>query len=142
MGRIRARIDGGIVVELTEDDPEGRFHPALTWVDASVGVTIGMHFAAGIFVAAPPPVIEPPGAVAAFKLRWVLRHRPGGGAGKSLFDDVDAFAVADGGILRDVWEYAPDYTRSGVVAGCLSETFHLAAGDIDAMFVAASSIRE
>lgn len=36
-----ARIENGIVAELTEENPEGRFHPSIEWVAADATVTIG-----------------------------------------------------------------------------------------------------
>lgn len=30
-----ARIESNVVVELTEIDPEGRFHPSLVWVECN-----------------------------------------------------------------------------------------------------------
>ncbi|KAB0549825.1 hypothetical protein F7R01_00960 [Pseudomonas argentinensis] len=36
-----ARVEYGIVVEVTGDDPQGRFHPSLLWVDCPSSVDIG-----------------------------------------------------------------------------------------------------
>lgn len=48
-----ALIIDGIVRELTDEDPEGRFHPDLIWVTCDSSVMVGWSYVAGAF--APPP---------------------------------------------------------------------------------------
>lgn len=39
--QIWARIENGVVMELTDIDPEGRFHPSLVWVECPDEVVPG-----------------------------------------------------------------------------------------------------
>jgi hypothetical protein len=53
-----ARIDSGKVAELTDIDPDNRFHPSLIWVECADSVTVGMLYVDGKFKPEPEP--EPP----------------------------------------------------------------------------------
>lgn len=44
-----ARIEGEKVVELASEDPSGRFHPSLEWVECDDNVKIGYIFDGGKF---------------------------------------------------------------------------------------------
>lgn len=48
-----ARIENGTVVELTDIDPAGRFHPSFVWVVCDESVSPGMQYADGEFSPAP-----------------------------------------------------------------------------------------
>ncbi|WAX22806.1 hypothetical protein MAJJADAN_00044 [Pseudomonas phage Amjad_SA] len=50
-----ARIENGTVMELTDVDPSGRFHPSLTWVECDESVTPRMLYVDGQFTAAAAP---------------------------------------------------------------------------------------
>jgi hypothetical protein len=50
-----ARIDGGTVVELTQTNPTGLFHPALAWVSCPATVQIGWSYNDTTFAAPLPP---------------------------------------------------------------------------------------
>ena len=52
-----ARIENGVVAEITDTDPDGRFHPDMVWVEAPDGIQPGHLYADGEFSA---PVGEPP----------------------------------------------------------------------------------
>lgn len=51
-----ARIEGERVAEITDIDPDGRFHPSLVWVECPSAVSNEWSFVDGEFVA---PVIPP-----------------------------------------------------------------------------------
>lgn len=53
-----ARIESGKVVELTEIDPDGCFHPSMQWVSCSDKVVTGMDYSDGKFVKVQPPQVE------------------------------------------------------------------------------------
>lgn len=55
---IWALIDNGRVVELTSEDPAGRFHESLNWVACSDEVQIGWLYSSGVFSAAPAVVLS------------------------------------------------------------------------------------
>ncbi|WP_416776578.1 hypothetical protein ACNFJN_16280 [Xenorhabdus budapestensis] len=45
-----ARLENNIVIELTDTDPAGRFHPLLIWVECPVGIPAGYIYENGKFV--------------------------------------------------------------------------------------------
>lgn len=49
-----ARIENNVVMELTDIDPSGRFHPSLTWVECPVDTQLGYIYSNGEFT--PPPL--------------------------------------------------------------------------------------
>ncbi len=77
-----ARIERGIVVELTDLDPEGRFHPDLVWTPCTSDVAVGWLLQATGFAA---PFITVDDQVAAarhwrdseiLRSEWIVaRHR-------------------------------------------------------------------
>lgn len=48
-----ARIENNIVMELTDIDPAGRFHPSLIWVECPVDIQQGYIYSNNEFT--PPP---------------------------------------------------------------------------------------
>jgi len=50
-----ARIDNQRVVEVTDIDPAGRFHPSFVWVSCAEEVTSGYAYDGSTFTAPPPP---------------------------------------------------------------------------------------
>lgn len=48
-----ARIEKGLVAEITDEDPIGRFHPSLEWVTCKAGIECGMSYSAGKFTEIP-----------------------------------------------------------------------------------------
>lgn len=54
-----ARIEDGVVRELTEADPAGRYHPSLVWVEAPAEVRAGWTWDGKTFAAPPPPELRP-----------------------------------------------------------------------------------
>lgn len=62
-----ARIDNGTVVELSERDPTGLYHPSMIWVefDASLGVDIDWTYDGATFTPPIPEPIPPPTIVSA-----------------------------------------------------------------------------
>ncbi|WP_179211989.1 hypothetical protein [Escherichia coli] len=47
-----ARLENNVVMELTDIDPEGRFHPSLIWVECHADVQQGYIFNFGEFTPA------------------------------------------------------------------------------------------
>lgn len=52
-----ARIENQKVVETTNLDPSGRYHPSLVWVECSDEVSGGFSFDGASFVAPPAPAL-------------------------------------------------------------------------------------
>lgn len=60
-----ARIQSGIVCELIDFDPAGRFHPSITWAACDETVAVGDSYTDGTFGPPPPPSAEEVAAAAA-----------------------------------------------------------------------------
>ncbi|KLU15414.1 MULTISPECIES: hypothetical protein [Xenorhabdus] len=45
-----ARLENNIVIELTDIDPAGRFHPLLIWVECPAGIPSGYVYKNGKFI--------------------------------------------------------------------------------------------
>lgn len=59
-----ARIDTGTVAEITDQDPSGRFHPAIPWVKCGDDTQPGWHYDGEQFL---PPIPKPLSDLAARK---------------------------------------------------------------------------
>lgn len=53
-----ARLSGTLVLETTDTDPAGRYHPDIVWVAAPAGTVVGGTLVGG--VAQPPPAVPAP----------------------------------------------------------------------------------
>jgi hypothetical protein len=53
-----ALIINGVVVELTDTDPKGRFHPSLDWVECESSVVEGSTYDGSTFSAPKPTSLE------------------------------------------------------------------------------------
>lgn len=53
-----ARTENGLVVELTDLNPEGRYHPSLEWVECDDNVSVGWSFDGKAFQSPPTPDTE------------------------------------------------------------------------------------
>ena len=51
-----ARLENNLVMELTDIDPEGRFHPSLVWVECPADTQQGDLYIDGKFIAQSPAV--------------------------------------------------------------------------------------
>jgi hypothetical protein len=54
-----ARVEDGLVAELTDIDPAGRYHPSPVWLACSAEVAVGWAHDNGTFTAPPPPPPAP-----------------------------------------------------------------------------------
>jgi hypothetical protein len=53
MNETWALIQDGVVIETTDIDPTGRFHPDFVWVEADAGVEVGDTYEDGEFAKSP-----------------------------------------------------------------------------------------
>jgi hypothetical protein len=58
MAKIWALIVNSMVAELTDIDPDGRFHPSFIWVDAPETAAVGDMYVDGVFTAPVPDMAE------------------------------------------------------------------------------------
>lgn len=61
-----ALVQGGVVIETTEIDPEGRFHPDLKWRACTSPVKPGWLYANGVFA----EKVESPEEIKAAERQW------------------------------------------------------------------------
>lgn len=92
----------------------------------------------------PPPTV--PRTVTNFQARAAMMQVPGSTPGTSLFSEVDAAIRAgkdsgpEGAIAFQAWEFANDFYRDGALINALGAGFGQSQADIDALFIAASTI--
>lgn len=61
--------------------------------------------------------------------------------GKTLFDDIDAYCKAQGGVTAMAWDWANEFTRDGaMVEQILKGNVNLTDAQIDQLFIAASQV--
>jgi hypothetical protein len=53
-----ARIDGGVVAEIISDNPSGKYHPGIVWVQCTNDVQIGWVYFSGSFAVPVIPIDE------------------------------------------------------------------------------------
>jgi hypothetical protein len=150
---IWAHIASGSVRELfsirSDIKPSDIFGSALQLVDVtaqSPAVAVGMLATetngSWTFAAAPPRPTKSatPASVTIFQAKAVLLGKPGAEAGKTLLDDVQAWAIAQGGLLLLAWTEATIVTRDGKFVAEVAKQFGWSSAEQDAMFTAAAAI--
>lgn len=88
----------------------------------------------------PVPV---PSSVTNAQARAVLMQLPSPvNTGLTLFDDIDAFCAAQGGIMRMAWDWVNEFTRDGaMVEQVLKSNFGMSDEQVDQLFIQAAAIR-
>ena len=89
---------------------------------------------------APIPPRQVPDSVTNFQARAILLRMPGSAAGRSLFNDVDDALKALGGEAFQAWEFGNDFMRDGLLVSQMGVQFGMSPAQIDALFIAASSV--
>lgn len=140
MGKFFARIENGIVAEIIDVNPQGRFHPSLVWVECDEAIQPGWLYDGEKF--APPVPVEPE----AYVPQQVTRAQ-----GKA--------ALITSGLWSDVESYVDsitDPTEKALALVALNDTTHwqrsspflnsaaaalgLSDEDLDNLFIQASEI--
>jgi hypothetical protein len=73
------------------------------------------------------------------QMRGALLAMPAPGGG-TLFDVVEAWTKAEGGAIRQAWEYANDFERDGPTVSAASAAIGFTEAQLDALFLAASRV--
>lgn len=133
-----ARIENGVVVEITDVDPTGRFHPSLVWVGCGNEVEPGWTYDGDKFA---PPQPEKP------KIPQQVTRAQGKAAliTSGLWSDVESYvdSITDPTekalalvALNDTthWQRTSPFLNSAAVALGLSDE------DLDNLFIQASEI--
>lgn len=82
-----ALIRDGVVSEITNLDPSGRFHPSLVWIACTADVRPGWSFDGAAFTPPVAPAIPVPASITMRQARRCLYDR-------GLIDQVDAAIAA------------------------------------------------
>lgn len=97
-----AHIDNGIVVEITETDPEGRFNPALLWVPCAPEVGQNWTYDGTTFAAPVPPPPTPAEVLAGKIAEGLVVTCTGDGSVSGTYGiDPDTMETI-GSVARDV----------------------------------------
>lgn len=127
-----ARVQDGIAVELTDVDPEGRFHPSLIWVLCNAQVRPGWVFQGGYFSEPMPSFDELAGVERDWRdrqlasLQWLRdRHRDEQDMGRPTTFNAEQFGslLAYMQLLRE-WPQSvqfPDSSKRPVIPAWLAE---------------------
>ena len=94
------------------------------------------------------PLVEPvvvqrvPASVTNFQARAVLMGQPSptGGAGRTMFQDVDDAIRAIGGVSVQAWEHAYEVDRSGALVKLMIGKLGMTEARADALFITASTV--
>lgn len=135
-----ALIENKTVMEITDIDPDGRFHPDLAWVPCHADVRAGWLFAEGVFTS--PPVFKHPvpstctpaqGLVALFALKRITEDDVLA-AIANIPDEVQRYTVKIGYQRATTWE------RGSPAMQTMAELLQLSEGDLDELFDYAAGV--
>jgi len=130
-----ARIENGTVAELTDIDPDGRFHASLVWVECGDEVAPGWSYADGEF--SEPEVVQPsqsvPASVTMRQARLALLDA-------GYLDDVNAAIASVGGAALIEWEYAQTVDRASPLVESMGSILDLDDDSIDGLFLSAAAL--
>lgn len=138
-----ARIDGDRVAEITDQDPQGRFHPSIEWVSCDVSVGVDYRYADGEFFPPLPPSPDP----APLGPPQVVTRAQGKAAliTAGLWDSVLAYvdAIEDTtqqALARVALDDTTEWRRDSPFLTTAAAALGLSDEDLDELFVAAFEI--
>ncbi len=130
-----ARIEFGSAVELTDQDPEGRFHPSLLWVACAENTQIGDQWDGNTFtrpvLADPLPMV--PQSVTPWQIRKALNQT-------GLRSAVEAAVAAGDQDTQDAWAFATEFRRDHPLVTALGAALGKTEAELDAIFVLAGGL--
>lgn len=133
-----ARIENGTVVELTDIDPTGRYHPSLEWTPCGEEVRPGWVYD-GAF--APPSPAEPtltvPSSITMRQARLCL-HRHGLLA--SVQPAIDALPEPDRTAAQIEWDYSAAVERNRGFVVMIGQSLGLTETQLDELFIEAAQL--
>jgi hypothetical protein len=145
-------IGRSVVKDVAQGDPVMIYAPsiaALYTVMVPDGTMNGATLVNGSWVNPPPYVPPPPPPYVApvpdnitnAQARYVLRRTPTATAGVTLFDAVDAAVAAQGGDIKQFWEYANLFYRQSPSILGLASALGLTSAQLDDLFRTASEVQ-
>lgn len=126
-------IDQAGALQLIADFDPGEPPEGWAKIDVPGHVTYGWVFDGATWFAPEDPNIAVPESVSMFQARAAL-------IGAGLFEQVDAYCHAQGGLILQAWEYANVAPRNGSLINALGHQLGLSDAQIDALFRAAAQI--
>ena len=136
-----ALIDNGEVREITDIDPDGRYHEDFVWVVCPEEVRPGWLYSGGNFSAPPEQVPVRPsactpaqGLVALFALKNITEDNVLAAIGQ-IPDPVQQYTARIGYQRATVWE------RNSPTMQVMAQLLQLSAQDLDALFAYAVEVR-
>ena len=133
-----ARIDNGTVAEITDLNPEGRFHPSIKWVSVPADTKAGM-VKDGSEYRWPDPEPEPvPDSVTRRQAKQALLLF---GLLANVQPAIDAIEdEVERGMVQIFWDDATSFERSNAQLIALGVALGLTDEQIDDLFVQASGL--
>lgn len=122
-----ALIVGGRVHELTAQDPAGRFHPSMHWVQCDASVVCGDHYDGEGFSPPSQPQAPPVMTVTARQIRLAMNAL-------GIRAQVEAAVAAADQNTRDEWEYATEIRRDWPAFVAMAAALGKTDAEIDALF--------
>lgn len=135
-----ARIENNVVVELTDFDPEGRFHPEMIWVPCTQLTQVGWVYDGSALHEPEPPQPEAPksctpaqGLVALFALKSITEDNVLAAIGQ-IPDPVKQYTARIGYQRATAWE------RNSPTMQTMAQLLQLSDEDLDALFNYAAGV--
>lgn len=136
-----ARIENNVIVELTEIDPEGRFHPDLIWITCSPDVHVGwvfdgsaLHKPEELRPAVPKSCTPAQGLVALFALKSITEDNVLAAIGQ-IPDPVQQYTARIGYQRATTWE------RGSQTMLAMAQLLQLSETDLDELFSYAVNVQ-
>lgn len=130
-----ARIENGVVSELTEINPDGRYHSSYTWTKCGKNVSVGWTYDGKVFSA---PQADPPQTPVIVTMRQARLALHAAGLLQSVEDSIDAMPEPSRTTARIEWDYASMVERSSQFVAMLGAAIGLDYAQMDELFMAAS----
>lgn len=135
-----ARIENNVVVELTDIDPEGRFHRDMIWVECTQATQVGWVYDGTSLQEPEPQQPEAPksctpaqGLVALFALKSITEDNVLAAIGQ-IPDPVQQYTARIGYQRATTWE------RNSPTMQAMAQLLQLSDEDLDALFNYAAGV--
>ena len=138
-----AQIQSGKVIEVTDIDPTGRYHPSLVWTESPSSVSSGWNYSVKLGFTPPVPAaayLTPQscspaqGLVALFALKSITEDNVLTAIGQ-IPDPVQQYTARIGYQRATVWE------RGSPTMQAMAQLLQLSEEDLDALFAHAVTVQ-
>lgn len=130
-----ARIESGMVAELTDINPDDRYHPSYAWAKCGKNVSVGWMYDGKVFSA---PQADPPQLPVIVTMRQARLALHTAGLLQSVEDAISAMPEPEQTSARIEWDYASRVERSSQFVVMLGAAIGLDDAQMDELFMAAS----